>query len=531
MNAASAYLDAPAAAPDRVAICEPSGRAITYADLLRRVVALAEDLQARGMTPGDRVVLQVPNGIEFAVTALATLLVGGVPLLIEPGLGDEVYLSRVKVSEPRWLLVHPLISWLNRIPGARSFLQRRELDVPPVPPLTGDMQKVVITAKRIERLAAGDVAVESFVPVERKPEDDGIIVFTGGTTSLPKGVRLSHGALGQYIANISSAVEGQVLENFLADTPQQVLYALRLGKTAYITKGRKQKRARHVLSLIRAGAIDAYFGSPYVWMEMMSQAGPDSAHLPNSMRTVLLGGAPVTADFLRVLSNWLAPGTAILALYGMTEAGPVCAVRAEEKIAYDGDGDIVGKTLTDVRVEITNANENGVGDVVVHSPSLYSGYLGQEPRGAEEGLQTGDLGRIVEFAGQPMLTLLGRAKDMIIRNGVNIYPASFEAAIREIADHAGRRLLRECAMVGLWNPTRQDEDVVLCLQPAAGVDLSVESIKDDVTHLCGTDAKPDHFLLLDPIPVTGRQNKVDKKAVREYASRELSLPLRQEEAR
>ena len=529
MNAATPYLRTLAAEPARPAICEPGGRQITFGDLLRRVVALAEHLRHAGMTSGECVVMQVPNGVEFASAALAVLLVGGVPVLIEPGLGDEVYLSRVRACRPRWLLIHPLIVWVNRLPGLSSFLQKRELDVPPVPPLEDGMQKVTITAGLLDKLAAGPVDIDRFAAAERSPEDDGILVFTGGTTSMPKGVRLAHGALDHYIAHISSALEGHALEHFLADTPQQVLYALRLGKTAFITKGRKQKRARHVLSLVRAEKIDAYFGSPYVWMEMMAQAGENCGRLPPSLKTVLLGGAPVTADFLRVLREWLAPGTDVLVLYGMTEAGPVCAVRAADKLAFAGTGDLVGEPLAGVTVSIADPDTQGVGEVVVNSPSLYSGYLGQPERTADDGLHTGDIGRYTAVDGRQMLTLLGREKDMIIRSGVNIYPVSFEANIRAIAAPRGQRLLRECAMIGLWNPARQDEDVVLCLEPAVGAALSLASIQPEIERLCGTDAKPDHYLMLDSIPVTGRQNKVDKQALRRLAQARLGLPPRQEE--
>jgi acyl-CoA synthetase (AMP-forming)/AMP-acid ligase II len=529
MNAATPYLQTLAAAPARAAIHEPGGRQINFSDLLRRIVAFAEHLRHLGLAPGDRVVLQVPNGIEFATTALGTLLAGGVPLLIEPGLGEQVYLSRVRAAAPKWLIVHPLIIWVNRLPGATRLLQRLELDVPPVPELPG-MTRLIVDARRLDRIAAGPVDPATFQPAEREPGDDGILVFTGGTTSEPKGVRLSHGALGDYIAHISSAIADCAFENFLADTPQQVLYALRLGKTAYITKGRKEKRARHVRALIEAGAIDAYFGSPYVWTEMMARAGDRSGRLPQTLQTVLLGGAPVTAEFLAQLGQWLPTSTRTLVLYGMTEAGPVCAVSAEKKIAYEGHGDLVGAPLQDVRLEIAGANEHGIGEVIVHSPSLYTGYLGRPARAAGEGLATGDKGKLIDVDGTPMLVLLGRVKDMIIRNGVNIYPVSFEAALRAVTGQSGRPLLREAALIGLWNPERQDEDVVLCAAPTPGQVVSPETLHEHAARLCGTDAKPDHVLVLDAIPVTGRQNKVDKQALRRYASERLGLPLRGEES-
>lgn len=527
MNVAAPLLEVLAADPARPAVCEPNGRTITYQELSREVVGLAGYLQDWGLAPGDRVILQVPNGVEFAASALAVLLAGGVPVLLEPGFGKDVYLSRIRAADPKWWLVHPLLIWLNRLPGATALLRRREIDVPPLLYKSKSITKVTVRDTFLQSLARESSEPRKFHPVPRDSHDDGILVFTGGTTSLPKGVRLSHGALTHYLANIADAVAGMELNNFLADTPQQVLYALRLGKTAYITKGRTKKRARYVRHLIQMGKIDAYFGSPFVWMEMMAQAGLNRTRLPASLKTVLLGGAPVTREFLQKLQNWLHPDTRAMIVYGMTEVGPVCVVTAENKLVYQGEGDLVGSPLGQVEIEIDKEKpEDLLGEVVVLGPSLYSGYLGQPERPASEGLRTGDLGRIIEHDGKKMLVLMGREKDMIIRNGVNIYPVSLEPAIRALTDHQGRAMLRECALVGLWNTDRQDEDVVLCVQPDPQGEFDEEFLEKEVKSICGSAAKPDHIVLVDPIPVTGRQNKVDKKTLREHCAQKLGYPAR-----
>jgi acyl-CoA synthetase (AMP-forming)/AMP-acid ligase II len=511
------------ATPQRLAIVEPSGRSIRYGDLWPRITGLARHLQQAGLQSGDRVVLQIPNGIEFATSVLAVLLAGGVPILLEPGLGDEVYLSRLRAAKASWLLVHPLIVWINRLPGVARLLQRFELDVPPTPPSTDRLNRLVVSRAFLDQQQQAEMTHDQpFSPVERDPAEDGILVFTGGTTNMPKGVRLSLGAIDAYIGNIATVLTGLTFENFLADTPQQVLYALRLGKTAYSTKGRKHKRATYVRQLIATGRIDAYFGSPYIWMEMMAQTGPNRQMLPASLQTVLLGSAPVTPDFLEQLRRWLDPSTKIMILYGLTEVGPVCSIRAEEKIAYRGPGDLVGRPLANVTIEIRDPDPSSrAGEVVVKSPSLASGYLGEAARSAEDGLQTGDLGRLETLGGSEMLLLLGRKKDMIIRHGVNIYPASFEAGIKALKDERGNYLLRECAMVGLWDPQRQDESLLLCFQPLAGVEIDLAAFKSLVEAFCGSDAKPDHYLMVDPIPVSGRQNKIDKNALRQQAAAAL----------
>ncbi|MFH2008320.1 MAG: AMP-binding protein [bacterium] len=525
MNVAEPILRVLARDPGRAAVVEPGGRSVDFAELRRRIVAFGRHLQERGLRPGDRVVLQVPNGVEFATSALAVLLTGGVPVLCEPGLGDAVYLSRVRAAGSRWLVVHPLVARLNRIPGARGLLRRYELDVPPLPPDPTDPERIVISPQVMQRLTARLPPAAELDPVRRTGEQDGVLIFTGGTTSVPKGVRLTHGALSHYLTNIRSVIEDVPVDRFLADTPQQVLYALRLGRTAYTTKGRRRRRARHVLRLVLSGKVDCYFGSPYIWMEMMALTGPGREQLPPTLKTVLLGSAPVTPDFLRQLRGWLHPETRVLAIYGLTEAGPVCIGHVHEKLAWDGEGDLVGAPLPGVELEIDGAARPAdVGEVVVRSPALYAGYLEQPARAPDEGLRTGDLGRLVEADGRRALVLMGRVKDMIIRRGVNIYPGTLEATIRSLSDGRGP-LLRECALIGLWNEGRQDEELVLCVEPAAGrpAALDLVGLARRVAEAVGSDGAPDHVLLCDPLPVTGRQNKVDKQALRAWARERLGL--------
>lgn len=525
MNVAEPILAVLAASPERTAVVEPDGREIDFAGLRHRVVAFGHHLRERGVVAGDRVVLQVPNGIEFATAALAVLLVGGVPVLCEPGLGDAVYLSRVEAAQSRWLLLHPLVARLNHIPGARRLLRRLELDVPPLPPDPRHPERITVSAPALDALARALPVGTELEVAQRADHDDGVLIFTGGTTSVPKGVRLTHGALDAYLSNIQTVITDARVERFLADTPQQVLYALRLGRTAFTTKGRKRRRAKLVHRLVNAGRVDAYFGSPYIWVEMMAMTGPGRSPLPPTLKTVLLGSAPVTADFLRQLRGWLHPDTQVLSIYGLTEAGPVCVGHVHEKLAWSGEGDLVGAPLPGVRVEIDGGRENaadagGVGEVVVHSPALYAGYLEQPRRPADEGLRTGDLGRLVTLNDRPALVLMGRVKDMIIRRSVNIYPPTLEATLRGLSDDRGR-LFRECALVGVWNSETQDEEVVLFVEPEPGRRIGVDAVKRRAGAVAGPDGAPDHVLVVDPMPVTGRQNKVDKPALRSIARRAL----------
>ncbi|MCW5695729.1 MAG: acyl--CoA ligase [Bauldia sp.] len=516
MNLASRFVDLLGAQGRRIAIREPGGRTVTYDALRRQIIGLIADLKRRGFKRGDPAVIQAPNGIAFVAATVAVAALGGSSVMCEPGLGDDIYRARIAAAHPKWVIVHPIVAWANRIPGARRLLARREVFVPPLLPDTADLRRVMVSAKTLARIEAAPH--EAAYVEDVAGTDDVSIIFTGGTTSSPKGVRLSHDAVVKAMANIAAIAVRNPGRTFIADTPQQTLYGLALGQEVLVTRGRIERRAAMVRGLIEANQADSYFGSPFLWMEMMQQAGAGRSRLPASLKAVFLGGAPVTPEFLRTLRDWLHPDTAVMAIYGMTEAAAVAIATAEEKLAWTGEGDFVGRLMPGV-----TATTDESGEIVIDSPSLFTGYTGQPDRPPGGGFATGDLGRVVDHNGAPALVLLGRAKDMIIRAGVNIYPATLEAGLRAVTGSDGRRLLRDAALVGLWDDRTQDEVVVLCWQPMADTIVDEAQLARRIETVTGGDARPDFLLKVDPMPVTGRQNKVDKVALRAMAAARFGL--------
>jgi acyl-CoA synthetase (AMP-forming)/AMP-acid ligase II len=320
-----------------------------------------------------------------------------------------------------------------------------------------------------------------------------------------------------FMASIATFARDAGGRTLIADNPQHLLYGLMFGYEVLVTRGRLQRRAAMVRQMIDAGA-GAHFGAPYLWLEMMEQAGPNPPTLPASLRAVFLGGAPVTAEFISRLQSWLHPETKVIALYGATEAGPVAWTTAAEKLGWQGEGDFVGRIAPDKRVEIADS-----GEVIVRGRGLFTGYVGQPALGPDEGFATGDIGRVVDVAGRPGLVLLGRGKDMIIRAGVNIYPSTLEGSLRGIVGGNGEKLLREAVLIGLWSPDKQDEEVVLCWQPHRGVDVAEADLMKRVSVITGENAKPDRLMKVETMPTTGRLQKIDKAALRKTAAERFGL--------
>nr|BFE84860.1 hypothetical protein GCM10020093_074610 [Planobispora longispora] len=144
------------------------------------------------------------------------------------------------------------------------------------------------------------------------------------------------------------------------------------------------------------------------------------------------------------------------------------------------------------------------GELFVSGPHLARGYLGEEPL---REVATGDLVRIEDGR----LILLGRKKDMILRDGFNIYPGLYEPAITALPGVA------EAAIVGLADAVTGDEEVVLAVVPAAGYDETL--LRKALPDLVDADALPDRIVPLDAFPRSGRADKLDRAALRALVAR------------
>lgn len=512
MNIAALTLDTVEASGRTAAIVEYGGRQVSPAELTARVAGIARELVDRGMRANERVVLQMRNGIDLTAVTLAVLAVGGVPVLCDPGLGEEVYLARVEAADARWVIAEPLVHMLGVLPVGRGFLRRHDVNLPPAP----EVQHIMLSTSKINKLAK---AAPAFEPCPREPSDEAAIVFTGGTTSDPRGVVHTHDSLAAFVRAIDLATSGTPAENVLADTLPQVICALGLGRTAFVTPHRIEKRARYICEQIEAGTVDSHFGSPFVWSKIAEILG--DAQLPPTLGTVMLGSAPVTKTFLRGLLEILDPQTTVLSIYGLTEAGPVCVATAQEKLAWEGEGDWLGSPVEGTTVSIDEDDE--VGEILVRGPSVCAGYLGH-PLAQGEPLRTGDLGRMTEVSGVvPGLVLVGRQKDMIIRRGVNIYPGLLEPPLLSASREAGLGL-RDCAVVGVWNDAKQDEEVLLFVVPGADTSVSVDAVQRAAVTCFGAESAPDRVLVIEEMPRTGRQHKIDRRALREMAGEAPNMP-------
>jgi acyl-CoA synthetase (AMP-forming)/AMP-acid ligase II len=464
----------------RRSVLHVGDRTTSAAELDARVRGVAAWLAARGVAPGHRTVVFVPPGPDLVAAVLALLWVGAVAVLADPDQPGEVVRAQVRRAEPRWVVADPRLSWAWSAPLFERALAVAGRRLPPRPDGA--------TVLPLPPAGTGEAAATSVTAVERDRNDEALVVFTSGTTDAPRGVVHTHGSLAAFLDNVRVAVGGLGFASYVAETAPQLFYGLALGAACHVARGRGERRAARLWRLMEEGAAEAWFGGAWLWARWLREG----RRPPGGLRALVLGAAPVTKPFLRALVEAAPDPLRILCLYGLTEAGPVATVDGREKAAWTGDGDLVGRALPGVRASVVG------GEVRVAGPSVAPRYLGGPA--IRDGVGTGDLGRL---EGDD-LVLLGRAKDMIVRRGLNVYPGLLEPVLA--------RSMGEVALVGVFDARAQDERVVL-----------VHAGSEGLLPPLG-EAAPDHVLRVDALPRRGRQHKVDREALRRLARERFFIP-------
>jgi acyl-CoA synthetase (AMP-forming)/AMP-acid ligase II len=492
------------ARPDDVALISPRGRPTTFAALNAAICAAATHLQAEGMRRGDAVVFSVRPSVEAIILILATVRAGGVIVAADPGMGAELFAARMAAVRPRFVMAESLLYALSASRVARAVLRSRHLELPQVGRMAG------CRFVRVGRWLPGtppslDAAhlMRSLPryapPVEVQADDPVLIIFTAGTTAEPRAVVHTARSIAAMIdaSHLISDLDADAI--VMTDQLHSILPALLAGAQVVLPKIGAGAPVVHNL-LHRRRATHAFF-VPSDLHRMVTYCEQHGRALPTMLRQIVLGSGPVDRPLLARLRPFLPSATRVQSVYGLTEMAPVACVDIHEKLAWRGEGDLVGAPLAGSRVRI-----GAGGELYVAGDRLCGRYLGGEPLTE---VATGDLARL---DGEGRIVLLGRAKDMIIRGHYNIYPALYEGKIAAIPGVA------RCALIGVWDERLGDERVVLVLEPTAEA-TNPAQLKRRVAlalraeALVDTLALPDEIVVM-PLPESGRTHKIDRNALR-----------------
>ncbi|MFC4530771.1 class I adenylate-forming enzyme family protein [Sphaerisporangium dianthi] len=489
-------LDAARRAPGGVAVVDGRGATLTYGELRRRVLAVAGAMT--GLRPGDGVLFAARPGPDAVALALGAVAAGGMLVLADPGLAPDVAAARLAGVVPAWVVADSVAYTLSG--PLRALARRRGLSLPHLrDPAPGRPVRHLYAGPWLPGVPRGAVPLRAVYrgrppgppgAHEERPDQPAVVAFTSGTTGRPRGVVHTRGSLAEGSALFGSAVPLAPGDVVHTDQLMLGLPALMAGATWSLPGARPFAR-----ELAERGATHA-FCVP-VRLDRILREDP---RLPGTLRCLLLGTAPSPPAVLR-RARAAAPHAEIWSVYAMTEALPIAIASAEDKLACQ-EGDLLGTPLPGVAVRVS-----GDGELHVSGPQLARGYLGEPPL---REVATGDLARVDE---KGRLILLGRKKDMILRDGFNIYPGLYEPALAALPGVA------EAAIVGVPDAETGDEEVVLAVVAGDGFDPA--ALRRALPRLVDAGALPDRVEVLADFPRTGRTDKLDRTTLRAAVARRL----------
>jgi cyclohexanecarboxylate-CoA ligase len=455
-------LDGAPAAP--VAVVHGDVR-LSSADLGRRSSALAGALNARGIGHGDLVAFQLPIGIEAITVYRACWSIGVVPVALHPLAGTAQLTPALDQSEPT-LLIADGASPLASFPGATS-----------VEDLTGGASPEV------------DVA----------PDDDAVVMFTSGSTGVPKGVVHTHASLAYKVAE-SIEVHGLTPDDVvLMPAPLAHVSGLLHGVLVPGAIGAKAVLMTRwdpgqALDLIEAEGVTWMVGPPAFFLGLMDHpefAGERVA----SLRLLSCGGSGVSPAFVARARAEM--GVVVKRAYGSTEAPTITTSRFDDPPdrMISTDGRAFGES--ELRVDAR-------GELWLRGPELARGYLDPEQTAAhfvDGWFRTGDLASI----DGDWLTITGRLGDRIIRGGENI-------SATEVEQHLESHPAVRQAIVMAEPDERLGERVVAFVVAPDGFDL--ETCRDWFADRGAAKfITPERLETVDQLPVLA-SGKVDRASLR-----------------
>ncbi len=477
---------------------------ITYAELHRRVLACAGGLSALGIRKGDAFAVLVRNSPEFIILAMALSVLGGVVVPInfleKP---DRIALilndaGAVGVLTGREFYRH-VATAAKKVPTLKHFFLRE-----------GEHKEF----KEFSTLMTG----APYAGVADVSSDDlMMLLYTSGTTGLPKGVMLTHGNFLSNAEQCRGAIRLDRKDRFLCLLPlfhsfswtTCAVLPFELGATIVIIESLLPFDP--VIAAIWKHKITLFVAVPQIYQALSSKIRGAKAiilRLLNPVRLCISGAAPLATKVHENFEKTF--GIKLLEGYGLTECSPVAAMNPEKgrKIGT------VGKPLPGVSIDIRDDEgklfgQGEVGEIWIRGANVMKGYF-HKPKETEESLtpdgwlKTGDMGR---FDTDGYLSIVDRKKDLIIIKGLNVYPGEVEAVIA--ADDS----VREVAVVGKMDPETSEETIRAFVTAKEGRTIDKARLFSLCRENLAAYKRPREIFIINEMPKNALQ-KILKKELR-----------------
>lgn len=472
----------------------------TYAQLKQAVDLCASDLIKLGVQPGDHVAIWSYNSIYWPIAYLGIIRAGGVAVLANYGMPSNIQEKLLSFTDVRFfayglnreILIDPTsVQRLAQKMGVKGIYDIRQ--------------------DYIARIHAGETP-DALIAESPDSRRTATLIFTSGTTDIPKAVQQSQYAMLQNSISCSRRLGDIPGERAIVALPlfhsyglQIMLFYLMLGKTVCLTESLDPNV---LVDALLTQKITDIFSVGILYISLIEHARFKHEIAPN-IRFCGVGGSFTTP--VQMMRFCLAfPNARFLCGYGQTEA---CTL-----ISFHMPDDDLGKCSTTVglpidglSMNISDASGNSmpvgkIGEVLVKCDFHMNGYYKLPPEAQpfdEDGwMHTGDLGYLDQ---EGYLHLTGRVKDIIIKNGENIVPSLIE---EKIADLDG---IQQVKVLGSPHPLF-GETIVACIVPQPGAVIDSEEITRQLQKLLNSFLIPSHYLIYERFPINS-QGKIDVRTL------------------
>lgn len=512
-----------AAAGERAAWVVPGQATWSFAALRRGAAAQGRALRAAGVRPGDRVLVQAEKSPQFLLLYLGCLHAGAVFVPLNTAYTEAELRYFALDCEPRLLVCDPAkaaaLGAVAAACGARlctlaadgggswSEAVAAGADATDAGAGAGDAARGTAAAA-----ARADTRADCWEP--RAAEDLAAIVYTSGTTGRSKGAMLTHANLESNARSLVALWRFTAGDVLLHALPVYHVHGLFIATHCALLAGATTRLlpkfdAATVATLLPQSTV--FMGVPTYYVRLLDDPafGRDTVR---GMRVFICGSAPLLPATFEEFTR--RTGHRILERYGMSEAGMITSN------PYDGEriAGSVGYALPGVALRVAGPDgvelpRGAAGVLEIRGPNLFKGYWRMPEKTAEEFRPDGFFitGDVATMAGDGRVAIVGRAKDLVISGGFNIYPKEIELEIDALPG------VVESAVIGVPHPDF-GEGVVAVVARATGAALTEADVQAALAGRLARFKQPKRVYFVDDLP-RNAMGKVQKARLREqYAA-------------
>ncbi len=410
--------------PDSPAIYIPTGRnqkyqQFTFKQLDQESNRIAHALESIGISRGVHTALMVTPGVDFFALTFALFKVGAVPILVDPGIGVKNLKVCLAESEPEAFIGIPKAHIARILFGWGKETIKVLLTVGP---------KLFWSGSSLKSLSAKIPVDRDYQVADTDVAETAAILFTSGSTGVPKGVVYTHGNFIAQVEQLQQVYDIQPGEIDLPTFPLFALFAPALGMTSVIPVMDFTRpgsvEPKNIIEPIKRFNITTMFGSPALINRVGHYGEEQGIRLP-SLKRAISAGAPVPASVLERFTKMMNKEAQVFTPYGATESLPVCSIGSAEILtdtrdATDqGRGVCVGRPVPDITLEIIAVSDQPIdwwseglklpvgeiGEIVVSGPQVTRRYFNRE-----------DSTQLAKIADPPNATFYHRMGDLGYRD-------------------------------------------------------------------------------------------------------------------